>query len=73
MLDYDFARINRNYHKIYDQLKGKNIDERLIKSAENGYSDLVELLLDQGANIHARNDYALRLTAENGNTVPTGQ
>ena len=62
LLDYDFARTNRNYHEIYDQLKDKNINERLIESAENGYSDLVELLLDQGANIHASDDLAITYT-----------
>ena len=30
LLDYDFARIDRNYRKIYNQLKDKNTNERLI-------------------------------------------
>ena len=66
LLDYDFARIDRNYHKFYDQLKDKKMNERLIESAKNGYSDLVELLLDRDADIHAINDLALISAASEG-------
>ena len=35
-------------------------------SAENGYLPVVQYLLEQGADIHARNDFALRLSAYYG-------
>ena len=37
-------------------------------AAKNGHTETVKLLLDRGADIHAWNDYALRLAAENGHT-----
>ena len=35
-------------------------------AARKGHKDVVELLLKNGADIHAENDYALRMAAWNG-------
>src|SRR3989339_300803 len=44
------------------------LDEDLIEAAKNGGTKEVEELLDRGANIHARDDHALRWAADNGHT-----
>ncbi|CCZ55991.1 putative ankyrin repeat protein [Clostridium sp. CAG:1219] len=38
----------------------------LAFAAENGYDEEVKLLLEHGANVHARNDAALIEASENG-------
>lgn len=40
----------------------------LIKSVQNGDIWLIKQLLEAGADVHAENDYALRLASENGYT-----
>ena len=40
--------------------------EALRCAAENGHFEVVKLLVEKGADIHALNDYALRYAAENG-------
>ncbi|HCU00936.1 TPA: hypothetical protein DIC20_04500, partial [Candidatus Dependentiae bacterium] len=44
------------------------LDEDLIEAAKNGGTKEVEELLDRGANIHARDDHALRWAAGSGHT-----
>jgi len=39
-----------------------------IETAENGHSEIVKLLIESGANIHADNDYAVRWAAKNGHS-----
>jgi hypothetical protein len=43
-----------------------NLENQLIEAAENGHKETVALLLDKGADIHARYDLALVGAAENG-------
>ena len=38
----------------------------MISASEMGQTETVKLLLDQGANIHALNDEALRLASKRG-------
>ena len=35
-------------------------------ASENGHLEVVRYLVEQGANIHANNDYAIRWASENG-------
>jgi len=37
-----------------------------IETAKNGYLEIVRLLVESGADIHADNDYALRKAAKKG-------
>lgn len=41
-------------------------DAALVVAAENGQTDTVGALLDTGANVHAKEDWALRWAAKNG-------
>ena len=50
---------------IFEQLL---IDNKLIQAADNGDTALVEKLLDQGADIHAASECALRRATDNGHT-----
>ena len=43
------------------------LDEVLILAALNGQLEIVKYLVEQGADIHANNDYALQLAASYGN------
>ena len=38
----------------------------LYQAVEKGFKDVVELLLNEGADVHANNDYALCCAATNG-------
>lgn len=59
-------------------LSSKNIWKRIIKTcgkekvlrcaAENGHLEIVKLLLEAGADVHAEDNYALRWAATNGHT-----
>ncbi len=51
----DLRRINKN-----------NKQQRLYDASDNGRLDLVMVALNQGANIHAQDERALRRAAENG-------
>ena len=42
------------------------IDDGLVLASENGYLEIVKLLLKNGANVHAENDYALIWASRNG-------
>ena len=42
------------------------LNEQLITAAETGDLPAVKQAVQQGADIHANNDYALRVDAENG-------
>lgn len=42
------------------------MNDKLIKAAKNGDLNQVKTLVSQGADIHARDDYALRWSAYNG-------
>ena len=44
------------------------LDNKLIQAAGNGDTALVEILLDQGADIHAACECALRRATDNGHT-----
>ncbi len=50
---------------IFEQLL---LNNRLIKAAGNGDTALVEILLDQDAEIHAASDCALRRATDGGHT-----
>jgi hypothetical protein len=50
------------------QEEQKILDDRLYKAATQGDTGMVRTLLADGANVHAWEDYALRLAAENGHT-----
>ena len=52
-------------NSVFDQLL---LDNKLIQAAAGGENALVELLLDQGADIHAACDCALRRANGNGHT-----
>ena len=51
---------------IITNIRNKDYDNALINSAKNGNIKIVKSILDSGANIHARDDYALRLASKNG-------
>lgn len=46
-----------------------NRDNALIIASAIGYADIVQLLLDTGADVHIRNDYPLRLATHEGHTA----
>lgn len=48
-------------------LQGTRIDKVLCKCVDDNDVSMVELMLDQGANIHTENDRPLVLAASNGN------
>jgi len=52
-------------NSVFEQLF---LDNRHIQAAGNGDTDLVEILLDQGADIHAASECALRRATDNGHT-----
>ena len=52
-------------NSVFNQLL---LDNKLIQAAAGGENALVELLLDQGADIHAACDCALRRSTDNGHT-----
>jgi ankyrin repeat protein len=45
-----------------------SLEDQLMDAAEKGHTETVALLLDRGANIHARNSKALQWAAVNGHT-----
>ena len=45
---------------------GVKLDSALQQASQNGHIDVVNRLLEAGANVHAMEDIALRLAAENG-------
>jgi ankyrin repeat protein len=50
-----------------DEIMNKQqLDKQLIEASQNGYVDVVKVLLAAGANVHVNNDYALRVASENG-------
>ncbi len=54
------------YIKDLRKINSTNADNKLMKGSRNGKLDHVIISLKNGANIHARNDYALRYSSENG-------
>ncbi len=52
-------------NSVFEQLF---LDNKLIQAAGNGDTTLVEILLDQGADIHAACECALRRATDNGHT-----
>src|ERR1022692_2456691 len=46
----------------------QDLDNRLIAAASNGNTATVQTLLAHGADVHARNDHALRRAADTGHT-----
>jgi len=46
----------------------KKLDNRLIDAACSGHTETVKLLLASGADVHAKDDWALRLAASSGHT-----
>jgi ankyrin repeat protein len=44
----------------------EQLNEELIKTIQNGDLDKIKNLVEQGADIHVKDDYALRLSAANG-------
>jgi hypothetical protein len=46
--------------------KPENINKALCYGAENGHLEIVQYLVEKGADIHVDNDYALLFSAENG-------
>jgi hypothetical protein len=46
----------------------RDLDDRLIDSAKYGTTEMVQTLLTAGADVHAGDDWALRLAASNGHT-----
>jgi len=52
-------------NSVFEQLF---LDNRHIQAAGNGDTALVEILLDQGADIHAASECALRRATDNGHT-----
>jgi ankyrin repeat protein len=51
---------------IVQAIKDDTLGDVLVWAAEEGYSNVVALLLDVGADAHAMDDYALRVAAEEG-------
>lgn len=71
MRDFPFYQANPN--KVLEELKKfpqklnyliENEDELLILAAQKGYLEVVKLLVENGANIHAQNNAALELAIE---------
>jgi ankyrin repeat protein len=46
--------------------ENKDLDRQLMDASTNGQLDLVKQLIEQGADIHARNDWALRAASIRG-------
>jgi ankyrin repeat protein len=44
------------------------MDQELIQASNNGHTETVKLLLEHGANKHAKDDYCIRLASHNGHT-----
>ena len=49
-----------------DKQEKKNLNQKLIEAAKSGNLEVVKYLVENGADIHAEKDYALRLAAYNG-------
>jgi ankyrin repeat protein len=52
----------------YGNLCNKNINGLTNYASKNGHTDIVKLLIENGADIHAIDDYALIYASENGHT-----
>ena len=50
-----------------NQEKQDNLNKQLIEATEKGDLELIKYLVEQGADIHAKNDCALRLASYSGN------
>jgi ankyrin repeat protein len=62
-----YASCNLNMLKHLKDLEVDiNTNQMLISASENGHLQVVEYLLSIGANIHARDDYAVRWASRNG-------
>jgi ankyrin repeat protein len=46
----------------------RRIDRDFLNASESGHTEVVHLLLNAGANVHAINNYAIRLASSNGYT-----
>lgn len=55
----------KNLKKVYEVM---NKEKVLNWASENGYIEIVKLLLNEGADVHADNDTALRWASENGHS-----
>lgn len=56
-----------NPKALYTELaKLGTADDRLAWAAEKGHTDVVRALLNSGADVHAEDDYALRISSSNG-------
>ena len=62
----NYKKPEETYKDIYKKFVKLSLDKQLIEASSRGYLSLVKELLDRGADIHAENDYALRLAAEYG-------
>ena len=60
--------IASHYLDIMDHILQLNPNQRLYYGAEHGYEEIVKSSPQHGANIHANDDYALRLAAMYGHT-----
>ncbi len=57
-----------DYRKLYNKIYTRSLEEQLALAAKRGYTNLVVVLLNQGANIHYYDSYALKLAAGQGYT-----
>ena len=56
--------IASRYLDIMDEILTLTPNDRLFYGAKHGYEEIVKSALQQGANIHADNDLALRMAAK---------
>ena len=64
--NYKFEYTEGDFEKQYFLLKTYNGDDLLIQSAKNGEISIVKYSLENGYNLHAQNENALRWEYDKG-------
>ena len=65
-VNINVKKYKKSYKEIYIDLKSVSKEDLLYYVAKEGYIEVVEILLDRGADIHAWNDNTLGVAAKNG-------
>jgi hypothetical protein len=63
-----YAKPKTNFSNELENTHNGDIDQMLYNCSKEGELEKVKWCLDNGANVHAKGDYALKLASFNGHT-----
>ena len=63
-----FENMSQNFIEYFEDMSQEKKDKALINASRRGHTEVVKVLLDAGANVHAEKGLALRWAKYKGHT-----